>query len=253
MGEIEEEKEGNYDYKMGKKSKEVENIYNKFLDKEEAQRSQERQEQESQRKENDFKAMLRVNTDVQKQNEIQAQIDSKKRAERVGNYYLKQTGGQYMDNGRYLYNYEGINLSEGEDRGKILKIRDLETIGRDGAGTRLYSGYIGNANEESSRKYVDHREMTPICFELYRSLNDIIRGGNSEEIKNILTFLSREFEHSNGLNYIGHLNQIVNYNEYGEIVRKTTIENEPSSLAMAMQIKELQKIFSKRNNDDYTK
>ena len=86
--------------------------------------------------------------------------------------------------------------------------------------------------------------MTPVCFELYRRLDDIVKDGNTTEIEAILKFLSapQNFKGSGKMNYIGHLNQITNINQYGEIERYIVEEREEksSSPTIERQIKKLQ-------------
>ena len=152
---------------------------------------------------------------------------------------------------RECFNYDGINVSDGDERGYILRIRQLENRGIDGSGTYLYSGYICSTGDESDVEFNDYRTSTAVCFELYRSLENIVEDNNPQEIQNVLNFLSNpnNFKNNDKLNYIGHLDRVTEIQPNGEI-KRTVVERrlgESNSPAIAAQIKIMQQEFDREN------
>ena len=140
------------------------------------------------------------------------------------------------------YSYDGVNVNTGE----ILRIRGLESQGKDGSGTHLYFGYIYNTENEddadlSIEQITQMKGTAAVCFELPKSLTDIVRDENQDEIKRVLQLLSdeRNFGDDNKLKYIGGVDKDW----------KVTRNEKPSSLAIQLRIEQLRTKFGASENE----
>lgn len=148
---------------------------------------------------------------------------------------------QYQMQGtKKSYSYDGVNVVNGQ----VLRIRGLNHIGKDGSGTHLYSGYIYNTENEddadlSIEWIAQMNGAARVCFELPKSLLDIEKEGNLDEIKQVLQLLSdkRNFGEADKLKYIGGID-----NDW-QITR-----NEKSSSPAIQRI--IQKIIADSNRGD---
>lgn len=103
-------------------------------------------------------------------------------------------------------NYDGVNVETGD----ILRIRQVDKIGKDGSGTYLYSAYIYNTpNEYDVERFKGQPNGVAVCFELQKKLEDIVNGGDINEITQVLQLLSdrRNFDNPEQLSYIGEIDK----------------------------------------------
>ena len=226
---------------------------------------EEEQNKEKKAKKEEFKESLKVKERQKKLKKKYGEQEYLKREERVKNYYLKQISHGFKDEGNMYEEFEGINISQGDNRGKILKIIDLELekIDKDGSGAYLYSGFIGNFLEDGEVTEFDYwnminnsRRLVPVCFEIYRDLGEIVRNGDKEEIKAVLEFLSdpKNFIDHKRLKYLGQLELKTEGNKFGEIVRKTVIHRRTysNSPVIDAKIDMMQKAYAiKKENVEY--
>ena len=108
--------------------------------------------------------------------------------------------------GKTYFNYDGVNIETGD----VLRIRNVNKVGKDGSGTYLYSAYIDNTPNEHDVEVLGKTPMGfPVCFELPKRLEDIVRDGDLKEIRQVLQLLSngRNFENHKQLNYIGGIDK----------------------------------------------
>ena len=263
LGEIEKNKDTldlNNKYVLGDKSQTVNQWFDGYIDKQNEEKRKKMEEKMNRTKQEEFRAKLKFI----EENKIEAEKRNAEREaliqERISNPYLKQTVKGITPSQIRIEEYDGINISNGNNRGDILRIIGLQKIGKDGSGTYLYSGHLQNTRNESDAIMFDYGKldsyglMTPVCFELYRRLEDIVAEQNPEEIREVLKFLSepQNFRNNEQLNYIGHLSQEAKINQFGEIERKiVAIRGENStSPAIAKQISSLQKSFAETHSRD---
>lgn len=155
--------------------------------------------------------------------------------------FLKTLKPFYVNNKKY-YNYNGVNLIDG----KILKIRNLDKVGKDGSGTYLYAGYIQETQNETDAEILN-KFAKPlgkyICFETKKRIEDIIQNQNPNEIKCLLNLLSIGTESAyrdNGeLNYIGAMDK------YGNVTR----EFESNSNAIRQQIEAMKRAYEQQRDN----
>lgn len=132
-------------------------------------------------------------------------------------------------------NYNGINVETGD----ILRLRQVDKIGKDGSGTYLYSAYISNTPNEYDVELVGETPIgAPVCFELQKRLEDIVRDGDIDEISQVLKLLSdvRNFENPEQLTYIGEVDR------NGQANRR----EESSSSAIQSTIVKMQRQFAEK-------
>mgnify|MGYP000006588882 FL=1 len=162
------------------------------------------------------------------------QEENKKKAERIANPYLKQNGEVYLANdGKNYRDYDGINVNNGE----ILRLRQVNKVGKDENGTYLYTGYINTTPNENDVEMISKNKRAdgmPICFATDKKIEQIIENTNKQELQELLAFLSNAEEKTqdNGyLNYIGAIGK-------NEIT--STIENAVENLQKEFYQKEIQ-------------
>lgn len=176
--------------------------------------------------------------------ERQAKINK----ERKNNPYLKQVMNNPKDN-KIFENYDGININTGE----ILRIRELEKVGKDGNGTYLYRGYIHsvpNVDCVEELRPKDRIFGKPVCFELSARISDIVKNEDKQQIDGILKLLSdanesfRKVASSDELYYLGGINK------EGEIY--TAEESE--SKAIKYKVEKLRREYKmqSKNKEEYT-
>ena len=157
------------------------------------------------------------------------------RQNRIDHPYVRVAN--LTESAKAYVNYNGINVNTGD----ILRIRNVNKVGKDGDGTYLYSAHIYNTPNLNDDEKVD-KNGTPrgfyVCFELQKRLEDIVKDDNTEEVEKVLQLLSNErnFHDSDKLRYIGEIdkNGQVNYRE------------ESSSNAIRMKIEEMKKEYDAR-------
>lgn len=166
---------------------------------------------------------------------------NKQKEKRLENPNIKLQGRYKIDEKIYE-DYNGINIAEGENQGEILRIRKLDKVGKDGSGTYLYSAFLSNTPNEHDVEMLSHNNPSgvPVCFELEKRFEDIIKDGDKQEIIALLAFLSdsKNFENSNQLNYIGKIDK--NF----QIAR----EKESDSYAIRKQIEKMKVEYVINNN-----
>ena len=194
LGEIEQKRDTNNllnKYIYGTKSQSVNQWFERYIEKKDEIEKIKWEENANKREEEfreSFIFMKEAKGIKQKRNSI-----IKKRLNKP---YLKLTTKGTTPSNKKIEEYEGVNVSYGNNRGDILRIIGLEKIGRDGSGTYLYSGHLQNAHNPDDAYIFDYDTldsyggMTPVCFELYRSLEDIVKEQNPKEIIELLKFLS---------------------------------------------------------------
>lgn len=138
-------------------------------------------------------------------------------------------------NGREVSNYNGVNMQTGQ----ILKIRNLDKIGKDGSGTYLYAGYIQTTSSEDKAEVLGAGRPLGnyVCFEMRQRLEDIVRSDNKEQIRNILELLSYG-KMQKSLSYLGKID------ERGIITR----DSNSDSLVIRNTIEELKRQYEQEMN-----
>ena len=181
-----------------------------------------REQRQNMRKANEEREYFIARIDARKNIE---EINSK-RTSRMQNPWIQQIA-TIIKEGRQLENYDGVNINTGD----ILKLRNVDKIGKDGSGTYLYQGNLTFTLDRNDVEILGTQLRNLVCFELDERLSDIVARNNPQEISNLLAFLSdrQNTEKPNELNYIGKLDK------FGQIERK----EESDSLAIANKIKEL--------------
>lgn len=241
-------------YTRGIQSSAVNQWFNRYMDKQEAIERKEIEEREQIKQEEEFRNRIKIDAEINERIERKRKEEEKERQDRINNPYLQLNNFPTLCTGIKSEDYDGINLSNTESRGDILRLRDVKKIGKDGAGTYLYTGYVGNTYNEDDGEFFNNHDKLPICFELYKRLEDIVQEQNPEEIEAVLKLLSvpQNYKDNSQLYYIGKLGRDTRINQYGEIERKTSIirgENSDSP-AIAKQIRSLQKNFKLSHNRD---
>ena len=219
---------------LGNKSATVENLVKqtvqRILKQKETQQEQKKIEEEQKKQE-----------EISKREEFLKSIDGRKYIESMQNEknnrklaptLQKKYVPEYEQKGQKTYsNYDGINVNTGD----ILRIRQVDKIGKDGSGTYLYSAYIDNIANDYDVEIFDEEPMgIPVCFELPKSLENIINSGDVNEINKVLQLLSVENINPNQLNYIGEIDK------NGKIERNS----QSSSPAIQKHIAKMKKDFS---------
>ena len=185
--------------------------------------------------------------------------DIQKKIKRINNPYLKKLKNTEVDKKIYE-NYDGINTSLDETNkhsGDILRIRQLEKVGKNGSGTYLYWGYIYNTDEEENLELKDlDKYAVPVCFESYKKLEDMAKDKDQDEIYAFLDFLSNpsNFKKSNTVKYIGHFFKKT-IETKKEIIEEFKAYTEPrsTSLAIQLRIEKIQKDYlENHDNSDNT-
>ncbi len=154
--------------------------------------------------------------------------ERQERENRKNNPEIKNIG-RYVVDGRSRFQYDAVNINSGE----ILRIRNTSKICKDQEGTYLYTAQISNTAHEHDAEIFG--ASYPVCFELYRRLEDIVELQDKGEILKVLELLSdpKNFQDRNKLAYIGQIDK------NGQINRRE-MSNSP---ALAGKIKELQQNF----------
>ena len=252
LGQLAQGEDGQYF--PNTKSQVVEDYFNKYVDryiqKLEAEYETLNQDYNKQKEEEEFKARLRYEEESKQREEyIQAEINA-----RIKNPYLRIVNKYKTQEGIYNEEYDGINLSESRNKGDILRIRNLEKIGKDGSGTYLYAGYINNTPNEDDVEYNNNLGSVAVCFALYRRLEDIANDRNPEETKALLKFLSNpeSFKNPDKLNYLGHFKSDFEIMNNGELKRKfvVTKDLDNSSSAIATRVKAMQRNYDYKHNQN---
>ena len=220
-------------YTFDNKSAAVQNIVDKIVEKEITERNAEL----------DAKIQQRRQEEMKRQQEFMASIDAKGYLENVQRE--KNERKQYptireiyypnkQNDYRYA-NYDGVNINTGD----ILRMRQVNKVGKDGSGTYLYSAYIKNAANESDVEFFNGQNPDgyAVCFELQKRLEDIVRTGNIQEITQVLTLLSdeRNFQDMRQLTYIGEIDK------NGQVSRK----EKSSSSAIQSRIEVMKQEFAR--------
>ena len=150
-----------------------------------------------------FEESLKVNIE-----EINRNTDLE-RQQRLNNPFLTDMGRSVRN--PELLNYNGVNLTNGD----ILKLRNLNKVGKDENGVYLYQGFIDSSMDNSSKIGGDNYiggNYVPICFTTTKKIEDIVRSQNINEINSMLSMLSNpqifmeQYCSKKQMNYIGHLN-----------------------------------------------
>ncbi len=192
-------------YQLVDKSVAVQNIVNNMI----ATREQARKPRVNL---NEFSQSLK-NENAKYQEEWKQEV-----AQRLSNPTLRWTGRSQIGDKVYS-DYDGINVVNGE----ILRLRNVDKVGRDGSGTYLYSAYISSVPNEHDAELIG--ENYPVCFTLEKRLEDIVAGGNPVEIKAVLAMLSspENFKDMNSLVYAGKTDKYgraINEEKMGEETKR---------------------------------
>lgn len=181
----------------------------------------------------DIKSGVQLNAGIVRNIEERERI----RQERLNNPYFKMLKSSKV-NGQELCNYNGINIRTGD----ILKIRQLQKVGKDGSETYLYAGYAQNVSSESSVEKLSGEPLGAyICFETKKRIEDIASEQNLQDVNSLLELLSLDNYQNNGsLNYIGSID------EYGRISRTAM----PNSSAIRNQVIKMQKNYADRKRNE---
>ncbi len=226
-------------YVLGKKSSKAEETFNEYLTNK-TKRMNKQYEEKAKKEYSEFIKRTKVDEEEykKKQEEIRRRAD---------NPYFDCVNKNIGQDGKVRYDYEGINTSDSELRGYIIRLQNVEKIGKDGSGTYLYSGRIENTSDIDNAQIFYDFSCNNICFELYGRLDDIMNSGNPKEINALLKFFSNPKSDNDNreLKYIGGLEKID-----GEMVEFRG--EEPLSSAIAYKVKGMQKEYKDKmqNMDD---
>ena len=117
--------------------------------------------------------------------------------QRIQNPYLEP-----KDNS--LRNFDGINMYNGE----ILRLRQMNKIGKDDNGTYLYTGYVQSTPNEHDVEYLNQNGKPmgrPVCFATDKKIEEIMQSNNPNDLINFLSMLSNEQNDNGYLNYVGKI------------------------------------------------
>lgn len=226
-------------YQLVDKSVAVQNIVNNMIVAREQKKEQERQKNISEqramqnKKEEEFRKRLKIEN-IEYQERWKQEV-----AQRLSNPTLRTVGRTQVGDKIYS-DYDGINVANGE----VLRLRNVDKVGKDGSGTYLYSAYINSTPNESDVELVNGNRPFgyPVCFTLEKRLEDIVAGGNPVEIKAVLAMLSspENFKDTNSLVYAGKTDQygrVINEEKMGEETKRIF---ESSAIGKTIQAMKMQ-------------
>lgn len=91
-----------------------------------------------------------------------------KNAERLSHPYLKNLS----DNSKgTLEAYDGVNMKNGD----ILRIRDVNKVGKDADGRYLYTAYLKSYSEDNEDEIINNKARVPVVFTTLERLSDIAK------------------------------------------------------------------------------
>lgn len=164
---------------------EIEKLNQKLLEETERKRidSQRKQAEIKQRESKEQQELLQ-------RLEMRKQKENRERKTVIENPFLK--GGIGRDK---IEEYDGVNLSNGE----YLRVRGVKKVGKDLAGTYLYTARLNSVTDQSAAERLDISEGIPVAFSLPYRLNDIVNSKyddsyKSQLIQGILQMLSNGYE-----------------------------------------------------------
>ena len=171
------------------------------------------------------------------------------RQQRISNAEIRQKSEYYYNkDGKRCRDYDGINVRNGD----ILKIRQLEKVGKDENGTYLYSGYIQSTFEKDEAERLGNEVPygIPVCFATDMRVEDIVHKQDIQEVYSLLTMLSAEdnFRNNNGiLNYIGKLDK---YNRIFPDINETSkaIQDSVASLKQKFYLEKQERDRQEQQN-----
>lgn len=151
----------------------------------------ERQQVDSQRRQ-----LERQNREAKEQQELLQKLEMSKQEEKrekqeiINNPFLR--GGIDRDKRE---EYDGVNLVNGE----YLRVRDVAKVGKDLAGTYLYTARLSSVVDQSAAENFDVPAGVPVTFSLPYRLNDIVNSEyddsyKSQLIQGVLQMLSNGYE-----------------------------------------------------------
>lgn len=179
---------------------------------------------------------------LEKSVESYRRLQVKTRKERIDNAYFRKIEGMNLK-GKSYSAYNGVSLMTGD----ILRLRQLEKVGKDGSGTYLYAGYLDCTANEHDVEILQGQPMGRyICFETKKRIEDVVNNGTYEEVMQVLSLLSlpnkSDFTDNGTLNYIGSIN------ENGQVVR----EENSNSPAIRAKIEEMKRTYETIKRDQRT-
>ncbi len=219
---------GSEGYQFGSKSDAVEKMVARTVEKELEERQRIYEERRKKLEERNKKYRAEISRSARENIEMRKREIEARKA-----HPFLQSQGVYPDGKTSVESYDGININTGD----ILRIRGVNKVGKDGSGTYLYSAYIYNTPNQTDVEFFDITPLAyPICFELPKRLEDIVKSGNPKEIQSVLKLLSdpKNFEDKERLSYIGEIGRD------GQVHRN----EESSSNAIRLKINEMQKKFA---------
>lgn len=171
------------------------------------------------------------------------------RQQRISNAEIRQKSDFYYNkDGKRCIDYNGINVRNGD----ILKIRQLEKVGKDENGTYLYSGYIQSVFDKDEYESLGDETPLgiPVCFATDMRVEDIVHKQDIQEVYSLLTMLSAEdnFRNNNGiLNYIGKLDK---YNRIFPDINETSkaIQDSVASLKQKFYLEKQERDRQEQQN-----
>lgn len=178
--------------------------------------------------------------------EMREQNERRERLEAIGDPFLR--GGIDRDKRE---EYDGVNLVNGE----YLRVRDVAKVGKDLAGTYLYTARLSSVVDQSAAENFDVPAGVPVTFSLPYRLNDIVNSKyddsyKSQLIQGVLQMLSNGYE--------GHLTKGGQWDEsrlhnIGGIDKNGKhIENtrEKVSSGITEKIRALQQEYVRKNKEE---
>lgn len=165
-----------------------------------------------------MKKIEKSNREIQENymDSLKVDLDAKKREEeeiknnRKQNPYFKRIDNSMDLTGKGYSNYNAVNINTGD----VLRIRNLDKVGKDENGDYLYKAFIANTTREESTVYnTDYigGNYVPVCFTSRKKIEDIVAEQNYNDINSVLEMFSQPqvfneaYCQNNKLNYIGSL------------------------------------------------
>lgn len=169
-----------------------------------------RMEQSNRYSQENYFDSIRVNI-----NERNKREDELKKS-RMQNPFLNRIDNSMDQTGKMYNNFNGVNINTGD----ILRIRNLDKLGKDENGNNLYQAFIANTSREDFRVFNNDYiggNYVPICFTSKKEIEDIVAQQDNYDINSVLELFSQpqifneECCPDDQLNYIGSLDSNMNF------------------------------------------
>lgn len=242
VGEL---KETNAGVILGKRSAAVEGMVKSQVAKLEERRASLIQNEYQKRRAEQIKVEeMRVEQSAIRQKEY-LETSSKERAGRLSNPVLRLV--DKLSIGKKLYTgYDGVDMQTGD----ILRLRNVDKVCKDQNGQYLYTAYVNSVeHSHDAEMYNEHQKPAGklVAFTLPGRLQDFVDTGRPEQIRNILTLLSKgkSLAKDGQMTYIGGIDAKGNINN----------DSKPTSPGIANMLMQMQKqyVASQARLENYDK